>query len=110
MRLLWFSSLSGSVEWFTADSSGKAVALVNGTQAGALKAFRTRSGSIPPVCPDETAEPEISIGRDGEDLVVAYTGTLLQADKVDGLYSEVPGATSPYSVVPTDTAKFFIAE
>ena len=48
-RLLYFEGGSDArVEWFTINSDGKR-ALVNGTQAGALKAYRTRTVAEPPL-------------------------------------------------------------
>jgi hypothetical protein len=53
--------------------------------------------------------PELSIGRDGANVVVTYTGTLQSADTVNGTYTDVSGATSPYSVPATGSSKFFRA-
>lgn len=43
-------------------------------------------------------------------VVIEYTGTLKSADSVTGPYSDVAGASSPYSVAPTKAAEFYIAE
>jgi hypothetical protein len=46
-RLLWFEGGGGAnVEWFTVDNSG-ARSLINGEQAGSLKAYRTRTVAEP---------------------------------------------------------------
>ena len=43
-------------------------------------------------------------------VVIEYTGTLKSASTVRGPYSAVAGASSPYSVAPTQAAEFYIAE
>jgi len=44
----------------------------------------------------------------GGTLVLTWpAGTLVAADKVDGTYSPVPGATSPYTNTPSGTEKYF---
>ncbi len=44
-RLVWFERGGGAnLEWFTVNSDGSR-ALINGTQPGALRAFRTRNGT-----------------------------------------------------------------
>ena len=43
-------------------------------------------------------------------VVIEYTGTLKSATSVTGPYSDVAGASSPYSVAPTKAAEFYIAE
>jgi len=43
-------------------------------------------------------------------VVIEYTGTLKSATSVTGPYSPVAGASSPYSVAPTQAAEFYIAE
>jgi len=47
--------------------------------------------------------------QDGN-VVIEYTGTLKSASSLSGTFSEVAGATSPYSVAPDQAQAFFIAE
>lgn len=109
-RLIWFEGGSGaSVEWFTVDAQGKR-ALVNGPETGVtpLKAFRRRT----------VAEPELpgnnnnisAVARQGGQVVITYTGTLKSAEQVGGPYTDVAGATSPYSANPTGSQRFYIAQ
>ena len=63
----------------------------------------------------EGIEPAISgaitgISLDGSTVSIEFTGTLESADSVDGPYSAVAGATSPFTVdASTADAKFYIA-
>lgn len=70
------------------------------------------------VCgPDElTCEPPVEAGeissvslQEGQ-VVINFTGTLKSADSVTGPFTEVPGASSPYTVEPTKTSEFYIAD
>ena len=42
-------------------------------------------------------------------LVITYTGTLMSSDEVNGAYSPVLGATSPYIVAPNQAVRFYIS-
>ena len=53
-----------------------------------------------------TEDPTISIDAAG---VITYTGTLQSSDTVNGTYSAVTGASSPYTVPKTGSAKFYRA-
>ena len=50
----------------------------------------------------------ISRAADGS-ISIEFTGTLQAADAVDGSYSDVAGATSPFAVDASAGAKFYIA-
>jgi len=51
-----------------------------------------------------------SVALTDGNVVIEYEGTLKSADSVTGPYSDVAGASSPYSVAPTKAAEFYIAE
>jgi hypothetical protein len=51
-----------------------------------------------------------SVALSDGSVVIEYTGTLKSATSVTGPYSPVAGASSPYSVAPTQAAEFYIAE
>ena len=105
-RLLYFEGGSDArVEWFTVNTDGSR-ALVNGTQNGAIKAYRKRTVAEPEV----TAGGIESIALNGGKAIIAYTGTLKSADTVTGPFSAVPAATSPYSADPAGAQKFYLAE
>jgi hypothetical protein len=97
-RLLYFEGGGDArVEWFTVDAAGKRM-LINGTEAGALKAFEQRTVAEPglPI-------PTLSVKRDGAAIVIDFAGTLQSAEQAAGGYSDVAGAASPYTV-PTGAA------
>ena len=48
--------------------------------------------------------PTVSIDATGK---ITYKGTLQSSDKLDGTYSDVSGATSPFSVPGTGAQKFY---
>lgn len=50
--------------------------------------------------------PEVSVGANGANVVVTFTGTLQSASTIDGTFQNVAGATSPY-VVPAGTGNLF---
>jgi hypothetical protein len=61
------------------------------------------------VSTEPVGPPEIAIARGAGGITITYTGTLQSATTVQGPYSVVAGASSPYTVPnPTDT-KFFRA-
>jgi hypothetical protein len=103
-RLLWFEGTGGaSVEWFTINAAGQR-ALVNGAQTGALKSWQVRS--VPePALPQPT--PTIAIAREATGTVIRYTGTLQVANSVEGPYSDVAGASSPYTIPAEGPASRF---
>ena len=51
-----------------------------------------------------------SVALSDGSVVIEYMGTLKSATSVTGPYSPVAGASSPYSVAPTQAAEFYIAE
>lgn len=60
--------------------------------------------------PAAPANPTLGIARDGANVKVTYTGTLQGADSVTGPYSDVAGATSPYTVPATGAQRFLRAK
>ncbi len=70
---------------------------------------------IMPIVPDEPFVPpspggEIMIVWNAEGaIVIEYTGTLHSSDTVDGTFTPVDGASSPYVVTPDATQKFYSA-
>jgi len=57
--------------------------------------------------PSPGARPVMSVTRTSTGMTLTYTGTLLSADTVNGPYTDVGGASSPYAVTTTGTAKFY---
>ncbi len=55
-----------------------------------------------------TPSPSLTIERSGTNVILTWNvGSLQSADTVDGTYSNVAGATSPYTTAATSTAKFY---
>lgn len=105
-RLLWFEGGGdASVEWFTVNPNGSR-ALVNGTQAGAVKAYQKRTVAEPEIPSGGISKVAFTSGK----VIVTYTGALKSADTVAGPYTAVPNATSPYQTDPTGAAMFYLAE
>ena len=52
----------------------------------------------------------ISFSRDGNSLIIEYTGILKNAAAITGEFLPVEGASSPYTVTPDKSQSFFIAE
>jgi hypothetical protein len=107
-RLVWMEGGGGAnVEWFTLNNDGTR-ALVNGSQAGALRAFRRRTVAEPG---GSTPTGRIqSITRSGGNLVITYTGTLKSASSISGPFTAVSGATSPATVTPSEGFRFYRAD
>ena len=99
MRLMYFEGGGGdNCEWFTVQPDGSR-ALINAPNSP-IKAFRAVTIQPPPT---------LSIAREGNQIILTFTGTLQQADNVTGPYTDVAGATSPYRVNITPGAKFYRA-
>jgi len=57
----------------------------------------------------QAAAPTLAIALDGDNLVLSYTGSIQAADRVEGPYADVTGATSPLRVQAEGVAKFYRA-
>ena len=54
------------------------------------------------------AKPTLSVARTANGITLTFTGTLQSADKVEGPYTDVNGATSPRDVLfSSGAAKFY---
>jgi hypothetical protein len=106
-RLLWFEGNGGAdIEWFTVNLDGSR-ALVNGTQTGSLKAFRTRT--VP--------EPEIPVGGDatfnpptitGGQVNLSWDGTGTLQESTDLInWSNSASQANPQTVAPEGTIKAY---
>ena len=108
-RLLWFEGGGGAnVEWFTVNADGSR-ALVNGAQTGSLMSYRGISCEEP-VCPVTGEDPEFtSITLDGANVTMEWTGggTLQEGDSVEGPWTDVAGAVSPYTTVAEGAVKIY---
>jgi hypothetical protein len=97
MHLIYGNGGGGAgLEWSTLSDAGVRT-LVNGTDASAVKSFRAVT-----VAP----RPTMSISTVGGVTKITYTGTLQSSATANGTYSDVSGATSPYTV-NTGTGNMF---
>lgn len=105
-RLLYFEGGGGAnVEWFTVNNDGSR-ALLNGAQTGALKTFRARSVAEPGVGGGSIQGISLTAGK----VVITFTGTLKSAATVNGVFTPVAGAVSPFEVTPEAAQQFYRAE
>lgn len=107
-RLLWMEGGGGAnVEWFTVNANGTR-ALVNGTQAGALRSFRRRTVGEPG---GGTTTPLVFTGivrNANGSLTLTWTGggTLQSSPSINGPWTDVTGATSPLTLTPDQATQF----
>jgi hypothetical protein len=47
------------------------------------------------------------VGKSGNNVVITFTGTLTSSPTVNGTYTPVAGATSPYTIPATTGAAFY---
>jgi hypothetical protein len=88
-----------SIEWYMVLPNGDRV-LVNDTASGGPAGFQ--QGTIP------RAQAMISAKASNGQVVITYSGgTLVSSDTVDGQYTAVAGASSPWPVNPADAARKF---
>ena len=104
VRVIWQEAGGGAnLELFTRKADGTLV-LLNDTANGGVPCYRTG------VAPNKPAgAPTLGLTRTGTTAVITYTGTLQAADQVTGQFNDVTGATSPYTVPTTGTARYFRA-
>src|SRR5262245_58463306 len=100
--MFWQGGGGANCEWFSI-ANGNNVLLNNTTNSASLLAYQavTITNQPPPV---------ISVGKQGNNWVITYTGVLYSSSTVNGTYAAEPGAVSPYTI-PTSsgTMKFYRA-
>lgn len=69
-----------------------------------LNAVDYLAGTVPPADP-----PTVAIARTATGASITFTGTLQSADTVNGAWTAVAGATSPYAVTPDQARRFYRA-
>jgi hypothetical protein len=85
-------------EWSTFDKTGTHVLLNDTTNPSGLRAFQAVT-----VAP----KPTLSLSTTAGVTTITYTGTLQSSGTANGTYSDVSGATSPYTVNTTTGNQFF---
>jgi hypothetical protein len=108
-RLLWMEGGGGAnVEWFTVNADGTR-ALVNGTQAGALRTFRRRTVAEPGGGGGTPTLAFTGIVRNANgSITLTWTGggTLQTSPSINGPWTDVAGAVSPLTVTPDQASQF----
>ena len=107
-RLLWYEGGGGAnVEWYTVNADGTST-LVNGTETGAIKAYRTRTVPEPELPTSTPAEFTSIITNVDGTITATWTGagTLEAASSIAGPWDAIDGATSPYTFTPAGNAWF----
>jgi hypothetical protein len=80
------------VTWTVTDGSGNT--------AACAQSVTVVPASLPPGNP--------AISSDGERITITWGGGVLQqADDVQGVYTDVPGATSPYTIAVSGARKIY---
>lgn len=101
-RLLYYQGSGGAaLRWFSVSETGAQILINDPNNDNSLKAFRTVTGVV--------ARPVLAIARSGAQLSISWNGggLLEAASKVDGPWSTVTGASSPYTADVNGAAKFF---
>lgn len=104
-RLLWFEGGGGAnVEWFTVNPNGSR-ALVNGTQTGSIKAFRTRTVAEPTLPATSTS---LTVTRTGGNITVAWVGSGTVQESTDlKTWTDAANSANPFTTSATQGAKFY---
>jgi hypothetical protein len=103
-RCLWYArggANRSNLEWYTVSASGQRTLVNDPNNPEALKAFRERA-TPPPM-------PTLSLTRTATGITITYAGILQSAETVEGPYSDVPNATSPFNVATASQATFYRA-
>jgi hypothetical protein len=88
-------------EWTTITADGNRHLLNDTTDPAAFLTYRAAS--------TPTNNPTISIGQSGGKWVITYTGILYSSSTVNGSYTAVGGAVSPYTVPSNTGIQFYRA-
>ncbi len=104
-RLLWFEGGGGAnVEWFTVNANGSR-ALVNGTQTGSIKAFRTRTVAEPTLPSTSTT---LTVTRSAGNITIAWVGAGTVQESTDlKTWADVANSANPFTTSATTGSKFY---
>ncbi len=82
------------LEWANYLADGTRVLVNDVNTPGSIMAYRAVTVQLPPT---------ISVSKVGNSYQITFTGTLKSSSTANGTYTDVPGATSPYTI-PTGSA------
>jgi len=89
-----------SFEWWTVNEDDSLSLLNDPNDPNALRCYRSREWTPP-------QKPTISISLEQGQVKIEFTGKLQKAPTVFGPWEEIPGATSPYVISPTEQMQFY---
>jgi Concanavalin A-like lectin/glucanases superfamily len=101
---VWGGLIDDVAVWARSLDGTEVRAIYTGGQGG------QNAAAVASPLPDgeQTSAPELSAARDGNVLVLTYSGgTLVASDDVDGPYADVTGASSPQRVTMDQAARFY---
>jgi len=87
-------------EWWTVNEDDSLSLLNDPNDPNALRCYRTREWTPP-------QKPTISISLEQGQVKIEFTGKLQKASSIMGPWEDVPGATSPYVVAPSELMQFY---
>jgi len=91
MNLIWYNGGGGAgLEFASYQTNGTRVLVNDSSNPNSLKAYQAVTAG--------PSNPTVSISHSGSTVTITYTGILLSSPTVDGTYTPVQGATSPYPV------------
>jgi hypothetical protein len=103
MHLMWENGGGGAgVEFASLQPDGTRILVNDTSNPNALLAWQAVTAGPP-------QRHTVSVSKSGSTVTITFTGTLFSSPTVDGTYTAVAGATSPYTVPTTAGAAFFRA-
>jgi len=91
LNMIWYNGGGGAgVEFASIQPDGTRILVNDTSNPNALLAFQAATGV--------TQRHTVSVSHTGGNVVITYTGTLFSSPTVDGSYTAVTGASSPYTV------------
>lgn len=101
LRTIWQEGGGGAnIEIFSVKADGTKV-LLNDTANGGFKTYRAG------VAPNKPVTTTMSIERAAAGVKITYSGTLQSASSITGPWTDVTGATSPYTAAVAAAQQYF---
>jgi hypothetical protein len=100
---MWENGGGGAgVEFASLQPDGTRILVNDTSNPNALLAWQAVTAGPP-------QRHTVSVSKSGSTVTITFTGTLFSSPTVDGTYTAVAGATSPYPVPTTAGAAFYRA-
>ena len=98
----WQGGGGANCEWYSI-ANGAHVLLNNTTNSASLLAYR--AAKPPPI----VNNPTLSVAKQGSSWVLTYTGNLYSSGTINGTFTLVGGASSPYTIPSATKIQFYRA-